>query len=87
MEVQTATFQSRCDGLLAEQRHLSALTHDLAEDLHYYDYLDRVTKRLNAPGAGNSVRRDDFSEMLSTLDNCLEYMQTHVSSFCNRYGL
>lgn len=78
VEVQTSTFQSCCDGLLSEQRHLETLEHKLVENLHYYDYLDRVTRRLNAPGAGNSVRRDDFSEMLSNLDNCLEYMQTHV---------
>ena len=48
-------------------------------NLKYYNYLEPVTRRLNAPGAGNFVRSKEFSEMLARLDECLEYMAAHVS--------
>ena len=78
VEKQTATFQERCEGLLAEQRRVSCLADDIGHNLQYYNYLDPITRRLNAPGAGQLARGDEFSTMLSQLDHCLDYMQTHV---------
>ncbi|TKA70672.1 hypothetical protein B0A49_03479 [Cryomyces minteri] len=51
-----------------------------------------MTRKLNAPGAGNFVRGKEFSEMLSNLDRCLEYMQAHTShreapTYRSRYRL
>ncbi|KAF2463850.1 uncharacterized protein BDR25DRAFT_105854 [Lindgomyces ingoldianus] len=51
----------------------------MEQNLRYYLYLEPITKRLNAPGAGNIVRGKEFTEMLSNLDNCLEYMQSHIN--------
>ncbi|KAK5005376.1 Golgi transport complex subunit 3, partial [Cryomyces antarcticus] len=64
----------------------------MAENLQYYTYLEPITRKLNAPGAGNFVRGKEFSEMLSNLDRCLEYMQAHTShreapSYRSRYRL
>ena len=55
------------------------LADNLKQNLKYYDYLEPVTRRLNAPGAGNFVRSQEFSAMLARLDECLEYMAAHVS--------
>ncbi len=63
------------------------LADSLGENLKYYDLLEPVTRRLNAPGAGNFVRSDNFSEMLSRLDDCLEYMAMHVRGSCDLVGI
>ena len=57
---------------------MTSLANDIDHNLKYYSYLEPVTRRLNAPGAGNFVRSKDFSEMLVRLDECLEYMAHHV---------
>ncbi|KAK1090150.1 Golgi transport complex subunit 3, partial [Friedmanniomyces endolithicus] len=49
----------------------------IEENSRYYAYLEPMTRRLNAPGAANLVKGDDFAEMLSNLDQCLAYMETH----------
>ncbi|EON68894.1 hypothetical protein W97_08152 [Coniosporium apollinis CBS 100218] len=79
VEAQTTAFQAQCEGLVSDQNHTSKLADDIAENLRYYTYLDPITKRLNAPGAGKLVGGKEFSEMLANLDNCLEYMQAHPS--------
>lgn len=78
VDLQTSSFQSRCEGVLLEQRRLNALADDIGQNLRYYSLLDPITRRLNAPGAGHSVRREDFSQMLTNLDQCLDYMKNHV---------
>lgn len=78
VEAQTTTFQKQCEGLLEEQMRITNLADALDHNLKYYNYLEPVTRRLNAPGAGNFVRSKDFSDMLARLDDCLEYMTAHV---------
>ena len=80
VEAQTTTFQKQCEGLLQEQKRMTDLADNLKQNLRYYDYLEPVTRRLNAPGAGNFVRSQEFSDMLARLDECLEYMAAHVST-------
>lgn len=78
MDIQTTVFRTQCEGLIEDQQRITKLSDDIEENLRYYLYLEPITKRLNAPGAGNYVRSKEFTEMLSNLDNCLEYMQAHV---------
>ena len=78
VEAQTTAFQGQCESLIAEQERLKCLADDVRENLQYYSYLEPITKRLNAPGAGNFVRGEEFSNMLERLDECLEYMTAHV---------
>ena len=78
VEAQTTAFQKHCESLLSEQNRLTGLVDNLGRNLQYYNYLEPITRRLNAPGAGNFVRAKEFSEMLSRLDECLEYMAAHV---------
>lgn len=60
---------------------MTELADDIKRNLNFYDYLEPATRRLNAPGAGSFVRSKEFSEMLSRLDECLDYMAAHVCSF------
>lgn len=78
VEKQAAAFQERCKNLLAEQRRVSSLADGIGHNLQYYNYLDPITRRLNAPGVRHFVRGEDFLDMLSQLDQCLEYTQAHV---------
>jgi hypothetical protein len=79
VEAQSTAFHAQCEGLLSEQLRIAKLASDLSENLLYYNYLEPITRRLNAPGAGAFVRGKEFAEMLSTLDKCIGYMQAHVS--------
>ena len=79
VEAQTSSFQTRSKDLLEEQQRTSMLAQDIGENLQYYNLLDPLTKRLNAPGAGSLVRSYDFPQMLENLDGCLDFMRNHVS--------
>jgi hypothetical protein len=78
VEAQTSTFQSQCEEVLTEQRRLEKLAEDVGTDYYYYSYLDTVTRRLNAPGAGRFVDDDSFGEMLDNIDACIAFMEDHV---------
>lgn len=78
VEAQTSDFRGSCEGLLAETKRIGTLADEVSENVGYYAYLEPITRRLNAPGAGNFVRSKEFSDMLVNLDNCLDYMQAHV---------
>ena len=78
VEAQTTAFQKQCESLMVEQQRLIDLADGVGENLQYYSYLEPITRRLNAPGAGNFVKGKEFSDMLERLDECLEYMATHV---------
>ncbi|KAL4918550.1 Sec34-like family-domain-containing protein [Aspergillus aurantiobrunneus] len=77
VDSQTSNFQKQCEGLLSAQKRDTGLVTDIEYNLQFYDFLDPASRRLNAPGAGNTVRGQDFSDMLRQLDECLDYMETH----------
>lgn len=83
VETQTSSFKSRCEDLLDEQKRLQKLADEVSEDLSYYMYLDNVTRRLNAPGAGRLVDDDAFTEVLRSLNSCISFMSNHVRRTCN----
>lgn len=92
VQTQTNIFRQQCESLLAEQRRLTKVADAIEENSRYYAYLEPITRRLNAPGATNLVKGSDFPEMLSNLDNCLEYMELHPkhkesATYRNRYRL
>lgn len=92
VEAQTEAFRQQCESLVTEQRRLTAIADAIDENAQYYAYLEPMTRRLNAPGAANLVKGRDFSEMLSNLDNCLAYMESHPShkesaTYRSRYRL
>ena len=79
VEAQTTSFQAQCEGLVQEEQRIEGLANTLEQNLKYYSFLEPVTRRLNAPGAGSLVRSKEFSEMLARIDECLDYMSSHVS--------
>lgn len=54
------------------------MADSINQNLQFYSLLEPMTRRFNAPGAGHFVRGDDFVQMLSNMDQCLEYMRSHV---------
>ncbi|KAJ8123617.1 hypothetical protein ONZ43_g479 [Nemania bipapillata] len=90
VEAQTSSFQAQCDHLLSEEQRLQKLADEVGTDLHYYAYLDGVTRRLNAPGASRLVNHENFGEILTNLDACIEFMVQHpdyrdAESYLARY--
>lgn len=78
VEAQTTAFQAQCEDLLEEQKRIRELADEVGTDLQYYAYLEPLTRRLNAPGAGRLVKNGDFLEMLENLNSCIEFMDQHV---------
>ncbi|KAL8644031.1 MAG: hypothetical protein Q9210_007455, partial [Variospora velana] len=92
VEAQTTNFQKQCEGLIQEQRRLTQLADGINQNMKYYSFLEPVTRRLNAPGAGSFVRSEEYSSMLARLDECLEYMAAHpkhreAATYRSRYRL
>lgn len=81
VELETTAFQAQCEDLLAEQKRLRDLADEVGTDLQYYAYLEPLTRRLNAPGAGRLARSDDFLDILLNLNTCIDFMDEHVSYF------
>ena len=81
MELQTADFGRQCDNILTEQKRTAKVAADVEENLKYYSFLEPVTKRLNAPTAGALVKTQEFSNLLARLDECLNYMSSHVRTY------
>lgn len=77
VDAQTSTFQKQSEGLLTGQKQSEVRADEIRDNLLYYEPLERITRRLNAPGAQRLVRSQEFSEMLVQLDECIDYMQTH----------
>ena len=78
VDAQASSFKKQSEGLLADQRTSEKYADEIKENLRYYEPLERITRRLNAPSAQRLVRGKDFSEMLVQLDECIDYMQTHT---------
>lgn len=92
IDSQTKAFQKQSANILEEQRRNETIAQNIADNLQYYEPLERITRRLNAPGAGAFVRSKDFADMLVTLDECIDYMQTHpthkeAETYRSRYRL
>ena len=77
VEEQTSTFQSKCEDLLRDQRRLEKLADEVGTDLYYYTYLDKATRRLNAPGASRLVDDDNFVDMIDDIQACVVFMTDH----------
>ena len=92
VDAQTSSFQKQSEGLLADQKRSEKYADEIKENLRYYEPLERITRRLNAPSAQRLVRGKEFSEMLVQLDECIDYMQTHTQqkeaeTYRSRYKL
>ncbi|KAK7207199.1 Sec34-like family-domain-containing protein [Myxozyma melibiosi] len=73
---QTSTFQDACDELSVEHSRLESLADDIERHLKPFNMLEEITKRLNMPGT-DFVTQEGFKQMLSTLDQCIDYCDAH----------
>lgn len=92
IDVQSKAFQQQSASILEEQKANESIAQAVAENLQYYEPLERITRRMNAPGAATFVRSKDFADMLVTLDECIDYMQRHTrhkeaETYRSRYKL
>ncbi|ODQ64912.1 Sec34-domain-containing protein [Nadsonia fulvescens var. elongata DSM 6958] len=69
---ETRQFQAACDTLLVDQIRLQKLSDEISHNLEYFNRLETITNKLNTPGA-EFVCQDSFKDLLSELDECLEY--------------
>jgi hypothetical protein len=82
VQFKSSALQNDCERLLAEQQGLLATADQLAENLSYFNDLEKITKLFNAPG--NEVCANEFFiPMLSRLDECLTFVQNNVSLLFN----
>lgn len=79
VEDKTKTLQMACEKLLADQTQLAEMAENLAIRLSYFNELEPIAKLFASPG--DQVCLDEkFVPMLLHLDECLAFVQSHVSS-------
>ena len=74
---QTSTFQTQCENLVAEEQRLESLSAQTGRALAPFMELEGIVTRLNRPGV-EFVKTRSFSDMLGTLDWCLEDLAKYV---------
>ncbi|KAI9830203.1 MAG: Golgi transport complex subunit 3 [Phylliscum demangeonii] len=77
VQVQSSAFQDQSQSVAREEQNASDLADKISDNLRYYDYLEPMSRRLNAPGVGRHVRDPEIVQILTHLDSCLLYMETH----------
>lgn len=80
VDIRTRSIQTACETLLEEQHRSTRLAEGLAARLDYFNQLEPIAKLFNSPG-DDICLQPDFIPMLEKLDECIEYMQEHVSLF------
>lgn len=78
VDSRTRSIQTACETLLEEQHRSTQLAEGLAARLEYFNQLEPIAKLFNSPG-DDICLQPDFIPMLEKLDECIKYMQDHVS--------
>ncbi|XP_045511546.1 conserved oligomeric Golgi complex subunit 3 [Colias croceus] len=71
----TNALHTMSEQLLADQNKLSAIGDNIKQKLHYFTQVEHLSQRLNSPTM--SVNSDTFFNVLSKIDECLEYMRAN----------
>uniref|UniRef100_A0AAR2L4J9 Conserved oligomeric Golgi complex subunit 3 n=1 Tax=Pygocentrus nattereri TaxID=42514 RepID=A0AAR2L4J9_PYGNA len=77
VSTKTGTLHEACEQLLKEQSELVDLAESIQQKLSYFNELETINTKLNSPTL--SVNGEGFIPMLSKLDDCIEYVSSHVS--------
>ena len=78
VENQTSSFQTQCENLVKEEQRLETLSQRIGHGLAPYAELESILTRLNRPGT-DFVKTRSFTDMLKTLDWCLEDLGRYVT--------
>ena len=77
VENQTSAFQTQCEDLVTEEQRLETLYQQISQGLAPFAELENMITKLNRPGT-DFVKTRSFSDMLKTLDWCLEDLGRYV---------
>lgn len=77
VESQTSSFQKECEDLVTEEQRLETLSQQIGQGLAPFAELENMIAKLNRPGT-DFVKTRSFSDMLKTLDWCLEDLGRYV---------
>ncbi|RPB25458.1 Sec34-domain-containing protein [Terfezia boudieri ATCC MYA-4762] len=77
VENQTSSFQTQCEDLVTEEQRLEALSQQIGQGLAPFAELENMITKLNRPGT-DFVKTRSFSDMLKTLDWCLEDLSRYT---------
>ena len=77
MRNQTLSFQTQCEDLVSEEQRLESLSTQIGQGLAPFAELEKMVTKLNRPGT-DFVKTRSFSDMLMTLDWCLEDLGRYV---------
>lgn len=75
----TKALNKASEQLIEEQNQLQTIADDVQQRLHHFNQIEILSQRLYSPTM--SVSSDAFRECLTKIDNCLLYLQEHVSNF------
>lgn len=64
------------ENIIQEQKKLHEIGENIQKQLFYYTQIEKISQRLSSPTL--SVSSEIFLEILNTIDNCLEFMRSHV---------
>lgn len=73
----TSSLHLQSENIIQEQNKLHEICENIQKQLHFYTQIENISQRLASPTL--SVSSEIFLETLNTIDECLEFMRTHVS--------
>eukprot|EP00058_Branchiostoma_floridae_P007428 XP_002592916.1 hypothetical protein BRAFLDRAFT_201698 [Branchiostoma floridae] len=75
VSTKTNALHEACEHLLQEQTKLVNAAESINNKLSYFTELERISTKLNSPAM--SVTSDSFVPMLSRIDECVAYINSH----------
>ena len=73
----SGALHSACEALLSEQSKLVGVSEAINAKLCHFSELDALTQKLHAPSL--TVLNDGFIPLLTRIDECLNFLESHVS--------
>uniref|UniRef100_A0AC35TIQ6 Conserved oligomeric Golgi complex subunit 3 n=1 Tax=Rhabditophanes sp. KR3021 TaxID=114890 RepID=A0AC35TIQ6_9BILA len=71
----TSSLHHACESMLSQQTHLAAGSEEIKTNLHYYQQVQWVMKKLQTPKL--PVTGSLFTQILTTIKDCMSYLEAH----------
>jgi hypothetical protein len=76
VNTKTSSLNTASENLIQEQSKLNLISDDIRFRLKHFTQAEHLSQRLQNPTF--SPASDQFVEIMNNIDDCLEYMKTHV---------